>query len=196
MTLQTGYGAAVAVPQFRPALRLVGAPEPAPEPLALALAQSLACYAALRRDETVLLVLMQGDVRQPCVLPVLARLLLDLARQVGADLSVLCPPDLAAPVRSAGGQRIAALASRPGYAAILDPFGTLDPVDVRAALRPSGRYLRLGARPIPDRIGLCAEILLCKMPAAWPREVFGGVITRLTQSASSRLVQPKSEFPQ
>lgn len=192
MTLQSGYGVTRAAPQFRPVLRLVGAAGPAPDPRALALAQGLGLHAALRRGEAVLLVLTLVTTG----LPVLARMLLDLGRQAGADLTVLCPAELTAPVRAGGARRIAALATRPGYAAILDPFGALDPTEAQAALRPSGRYLRLGTLPIPDRIGLWPEVFLCQMPPAWPREVFGGVITRLTEPASSCLVQPKSEFPQ
>ena len=192
MTLQTGYGVARAAPQLRPMLRLVGAAGPAPDPRALAVAQSLGQHAALRHGEAVLLVLTPMAPG----LPVLARLLLDLGRQAGADLTALCPAELAALVRAGGGRRIVALTTRPGYAVILDPFAALDPLEAEAALRPSGRYLRFGTLPIPDRTGLRPEVFLCNMPATWPREVFGGVITRLTQPASSRLAQPKSEFPQ
>ena len=190
MTLHPGLSEARVAPRFRPLLRVVGAAGPPPDTRALALAQGLGAHAALRRGEVVLLVL----TLVPPAMPELARMLLDLGRQAGVDMAVLCPAELSAAVRAGGGRRIAAVATQPGYHAILDPYGALDLQDVQAALRPSGRYLRLGTLQNAVKIGLRPEVFLCQMPAAWPREVFAGVITRLTQPASSGHVQTKSEF--
>lgn len=192
MTLQPGFSQAHTAPRSRPVLRVVGAASPAPDTRALALAQGFDMHAALRRGEQVLLVL---TLVTPA-LPELARMLLNLGRQAGADMTVLCSAELTAAVRAGGGRRIAAVAPRPGYAAILDPYGALDLQDVQAALRPSGRYLRLGTLQVAATTGLRPEVFLCQMPAAWPREVFAGVITRLTQPANSDHVHTKSEFSQ